>query len=348
MNPRSYFIICMLLIANLLQLKSQNFAVMIQSDANGFPSTVLVSRLGTGEKELQLRLLVKRNGSLISEKSYDLQLQKAQTRLKVKEYLQDIGYGKIHPEQPVNWELCAELWDLGAKTQVVSCQPLVLLPVLPPHLVYPFDEDELLTPLPTFSWTAPGPIRSAQPIYYTLKVVELMGYYPAKVAISTLPAFYRQEGLREQVHPYTGRGQSFQVGKVYAWQIYASTGSGRDLGQSEVWTFSLAGPKEEEEDNRPFVELKQKYDAGYYPAYGKVKFRFDCRYGEKGPVYTITNQRGDPLKVSRDRLEKKGDNLFVLTIPPGSGFIEGEYYFMEVEDGKGTKSKLMFRYFYGK
>lgn len=348
MNPRSYIIVILLWIFNLQQVKSQDFSVIIQSDANGYPTTIQVVKAGPEEKDMELKLLVKRNGSQIAEKSYNVRLEKSQTRVRIKEYLKDIGYGKTHPEQPVNWELCAELWDPQTKERVFSCQPLLIQAVLPPHLVYPFDEDELLTPLPTFSWTAPGPIRPAQPIYYTLKVVELMGFYPAKVAISTLPSFYQREGLREQVHPYTGRGQAFQIGKVYAWQIYASTANGRDLGQSEVWTFSLAGPEEEEEDNRPFVELKQKYDASYYPAYGKVKFQFDCRYGEDGPVYKITNQRGDRLKVSRDRLEKKGENLFVLTIPPGSGFIEGQYYFMEVEDGKGTKSKLMFRYFYDK
>ncbi|MEM6801396.1 MAG: hypothetical protein AAF696_08320 [Bacteroidota bacterium] len=275
----------------------------------------------------------------------NLSLSPGTNRLDLSEYLE--AAKQLASPKNLNTPLsgCLEL-RISRELILRNCQELPILPVLPPHLVYPFDGDELISPLPSFSWTAPGPIIPPQPIYYQLKVVEMTGYYTAKVAIQSLPAFYEQEGLREQVHPFNPRGKSFEIGKTYAWQIRAVSAAGQDLGFSEVWTFSLGGPKEEKKDNRPYVELKQNYDASYYLAYGKVKFRFDCRYGEEGPIYRIKNQRGEPLKVSTSKLEKEGDNLFSLELPPGSGFVEGEYYFLEVDNGKGDTRKLKFRYFY--
>ena len=351
MKHNIYLILSLLLILNFQQLTAQDLSLLILSEADGFPTTVLISNPGMVEKEVRLKLIAKRNGSLFAEKTDMLQLQKAQTRFRIKEYLQDIGYGQQSPEQSMSWELCAELYDPAAKYLTSSCQPMQVQAVLPPHLVYPFDKDELMTPLPTFSWTVPGPIMPPQPVYYSLKVVELQGYYPPKTAIRSLPGFYERENLGEQLHPYPPSGQQFQIGMEYAWQIHAYTAQGRDLGMSEIWTFSLKededAEKETEKELTPtFVELKKNLGSGFYPAIGQVGFRFNRLYASEEIKINIFNHRHQQINIPQKGLERKGDDLFILDLPPGSGLTEGAYYILEVTNDRGETRRMRFRYHY--
>ena len=327
----------------------QDLRILILSDAQNLPSTLLLSQEGQEERLLLITVNIRKNGRLFDQRNFDFLLNRPQSRLRIDDYLTEIGYGEQGIEQSINWELCAEAFEAASKLRVSSCQMLPSIPSFPPHLVYPFNEDEIESRLPNFTWTAPAPLSPKDPVRYQMKLVELVGYYPPKVAIRQLPALYLKEGLRSQIHPYPLQADKLEINKTYVWQIEARTLGGRYLGHSEVWTFRLKDPEAKKESKKPkgpFVELKRKLDGSYYPAFGFIHFRHDCEYEEDAIQWKIHDMWGNKLELPASSLEQVAKNLFSLEIPPGSGLLEGNYYVFEMSDPKGQTSKLKFKYFY--
>lgn len=226
------------------------------------------------------------------------------------------------------------------------CQPLQVLPRIPPHLVYPFHEETLEVPWPVFSWTPPQPMVNKAALHYTLTLVELTDFHSPEVAILSLPPIYRPVDLTENLHPYAVSAPTLEPGHHYAWQVEAFQ-QGQSLGRSEVWTFEMGNPGETATQEAPhYVMLREQVGGGFYTARGQIGFRFDAQYGEQMPEVRIWDQQKEEIPVRDSRLDRKGTNLFVLDLPPGSGLQEGAFYLLKVANAKGEVLQVRFRYFY--
>ena len=155
-NKRLYILGLLLCCCFIRDLQAQAYSLILLPGTDGIPSTVLIQKVENKDKEVQLRLRMTRNGSRFANKAYDLTLEKSQTRVPIRADLDELGYGQQIGDIETNWELCMELWDLEVNQKQETCQALNTAPILPPHLVYPFDEDQIESPLPILSWTSPA------------------------------------------------------------------------------------------------------------------------------------------------------------------------------------------------
>lgn len=225
-----------------------------------------------------------------------------------------------------------------------NCQEKLPVFAIPPHLVYPYDEAVVEVPQPMFSWTAPAP--NAADLNYRIRVVEVHSDRNAMAAMHSAPAYLTQDAIRQQVMPYPTAAPPLAVNQKYAWQIEAFSGQ-RSIGKTEVWSFVYrpqGEPAAAEDLQGPFVELRRKADPSFYPAKGKICFRFDHPYNEKNFRYEIRNRRNEALELERRAFRKAADNLLILDLPQARGLVEGNYYQFIVYNAKGEDFRLNFQY----
>lgn len=244
--------------------------------------------------------------------------------------------------------LCIEVLSLKQREVLArSCESMPNVSSFPPHLVYPFDGEELRTLLPVFSWTPPGPLVAGQKVSYRIRIVEVLPYQTPSAAIQSGLAFFERADLAPNMLPWSLSDRQFENQKRYAWQVEAYT-SERFMGRSEVWSFVFqsAGEGEEETPDYDYVALNIDHNGGFYPARGYVGFRFDHPYAELKPRLIIRDVEGKTRSLTSDRLEHIGRNLYVAHLPPGSGLKEGDIYYLEVHNQKGKMGEVRFQYLY--
>ncbi|MEL7534225.1 MAG: hypothetical protein AAFN10_23170 [Bacteroidota bacterium] len=251
-------------------------------------------------------------------------------------------------ENPEGNAICVEVISLKYRELLAqSCESMPEVASFPPHLVYPFDGEEVRTLLPVFSWTPPGPLIPGQQVAYRIRIVEVLPYQTPEVAIQSGLAFFERKGLTQNLLPWALSDRQFETKKRYAWQIKAYDNE-RFMGRSEVWSFVFESPAEGE-DEKPdydYVALNIDHNGGFYPARGYVGFRFDHPYAELQPRIVIRDVEGNKRSLKADRLEHIGRNLYVAHLPPGSGFREGDIYYLEVHNQKGKMGEVRFQYLY--
>lgn len=245
------------------------------------------------------------------------------------------------------YSLCLNVYSLEDELLGSSCREISIIPPTPPYLIYPFNEDELREPVPVLTWSPPAPVTAKQVLRYEIKIVELQQAMPAAAAIQALPAYFTKRDLYKNVMPYPAAARKLNPEKEYAWQIEAFD-QHQSLGKSEVWVFSFAKDTEPEveEEHLPYVALQRNLDGGFYPALEQVRFKFDQDYTHNMPNVHIFDNEGDEVGYRDTRFERKGDNRFVIYMPPGTGFKNGHYYTLVATNAKGEHLKLKFKYQY--
>ncbi|MEO0473366.1 MAG: hypothetical protein AAF206_27390 [Bacteroidota bacterium] len=252
-----------------------------------------------------------------------------------------------NPEQIQTWDgqigMCIDVYNLEKQLLASSCQETFLTPRTPPRLVYPFDGDEIHTPIPTFTWLGPSPLPKNTPVRYTLKIVEDNGSGNPGAG----PLFFVRENLAGNAMPYPISARAFDAKKTYFWQVEAFANQ-QSLGKTEVWQFLFpkAGEHEPLVYEGAFPELRPSLGAGYFLAKGLIRFRFDCEYQEKEVIKNlqILDNKGKEQRVDAQLFTAVGDNRFVLELPASHGWKDQAYYTLAVTDGKGRCQKLRFKY----
>lgn len=242
-------------------------------------------------------------------------------------------------------QICIEVFDSKQELLATACEDLLDLPMTPPYLVYPFDQEALSTLIPVFTWTPPMPVKPSQRTTYTLKIVEITGSKNAFSAMMQAQAFFVQEGIFQTVLPYPVSAPPLSPDKQYAWQVEVFV-EGQPAGKTEIWEFSIEKPQPEPEVVIPrgYVELKRSQEAGIYEAKGDIRFRFDPRYGEPRPDFIILDNKLNEVRISERKLEKVRSNLFILHLPPGGGLKVNDFYTLQIKDAEGHTHYLPFKY----
>lgn len=332
-----------------ISLHAQTPLTVLWTPTASLPQLV-INHAGGEETQVSLHLRYQAGGqTLQSWHSRPITLKPGGNRIPLEEIGDFSAIERFQQREfPGPVELCLRILPIPHGDVVYDdCHVLQQAPAQPPHLVYPFDREDLETQLPVFSWTPPAPLKPGQMLSYSLRMVEVLPYQTATAALIGSPAFLFREDLNQNVMPYSLSYQALQVDQRYAWQIEAFS-NGISLGKSEVWTFTIRKPGEDaqSEPDPDYVELRRKLNSGYYPAKGRVCFRFDAHYGEIMPNIEVYNQQNEQISVPDSRLERTGTNLFILHLPPGSGFREGDYYVIKVANAKGEVNQMRFRYLY--
>ncbi|MEL6844471.1 MAG: hypothetical protein AAFP02_14770, partial [Bacteroidota bacterium] len=175
-----------LLMGNLCLLLGQSVPAQITivwSSPNAIQGpTVLLTNPGPEPVEVYLILQQKPRGAQVQSRPITLGV--GMNRFALTELLQ--GSVLLQAETPIEW--CLRVLPISGHGELAqSCQETLPTPTQPPHLVYPFDREELSTKLPVLSWTPPSPLAGA--VRYQLKMVEVLPYQTPKTAIQSAPAF---------------------------------------------------------------------------------------------------------------------------------------------------------------
>ncbi|MEM6261658.1 MAG: hypothetical protein AAGI38_04050 [Bacteroidota bacterium] len=246
-----------------------------------------------------------------------------------------------------SYEVCLKVMVVEGREAANSCMPVSVMQINPPNLVFPFDKDTLAISYPMFTWTPMFPIGSAQSVGYNLKIYELQNGQTPLAAVQLNPAFYVQNNVLSTVHPYPINAPQFDSTKAYVWQVEGMINNG-SIGKSPVWEFCFAQDSIPDtlDSDISCVELQRVPRGTIYLAREEICFRFDARYSEQvGPSnYRIFNEQNREVATNSNALSKISANTYRLELPFGTGFVEENYYVLEVSNELGEVFQLKFTY----
>jgi hypothetical protein len=140
------------------------------------------------------------------------------------------------------YTLIIEVKDISTGNVVVHREAVftIMAPAYP-SLIYPLDEDSLLTDYPNFQWT-PVEAPPEYPVSYHLTLCELLPGQTKEEAIENYPV-YEEEIENQTSLLYTPEAPPLDTLKTYVWQVQAFGQAGNPLGEnqgkSEIWSFSF-------------------------------------------------------------------------------------------------------------
>mgnify|MGYP001340750337 CR=1 FL=1 len=205
---------------------------------------------------------------------------------------------------PGEYNVCLSLYEAGAidgnkpfLTQ--TCYTREVTSLSPLLLVSPFDEDEILTMLPLFSWTAVTPIIPEA--RYQIQMVELQANQTGVRAFRANPLYFSSNGLVSNIMQYPISARSLNPCSSYAWRVIYTLNEGvggndflrrpNFLQESEIWTFRTACEEEEEEvikvangEPKDYYKPMVKQEAGFF-----VQRENNLRFELDNPYITLTN-----------------------------------------------------------
>ncbi|MEM7656166.1 MAG: hypothetical protein AAF399_08560 [Bacteroidota bacterium] len=215
--------------------------------------------------------------------------------------------------------------------------------IIPPHLVYPFHQEELEIEHPVFSWTPPLPYSGRDMVHYQVKVVEIHPGQTPEVAIRQNLAFFQANNYSTNILPYPTSARRFDKNSSYAWQVSAYTNRVFS-GNTEVWEFSFKQEEEERSLHVPFADLESWPSGGNYIAQEAIGFKYRQRYSDESVAIKIIGRNGKLIKLNQGQLERKNKHMYILHLPLGGALKPGERYVLEVTDDQNKQHTLPFLY----
>jgi len=229
--------------------------------------------------------------------------------------------------------------------QISDCKESFSINPTPLLLSSPFDEAELTTKRPNFSWIPPMPIGTDPNLSYTFTLIKLKDKQRGEAGIRRNRPIYTTEGLNVLNLPFPAELEDLETGKKYAWQVKAVLGS-TPIQTSEVWEFEII-EEEEKVFPMPFVILKQT-DDNIYNALNELKFTFKEEGINKSLNYKIKTLDGQKLKYPPMEVPiEYGNNALTIDLSQFN-LVHKDYYLIEVVDFENKRHILKFRYYYKK
>jgi hypothetical protein len=206
---------------------------------------------------------------------------------------------------------CLSIENLDGTILITNvCANFTILYPEPPQLIFPQDEDSVLstTTYPTFQWT-PVITPPAYQVTYTLKICEVLeGQTPSQALNANYPHYLNNQ-LTISSLTYPIEGLPFDPGKKYVWQIQALDQYGfppaQNQGKSEIFTFvkksntiifpilTLSYPLLQSPTNNSVVQTKKPEFSWYYtPGQGEqINYRIKiCKMNSgQTPAQAINN-----------------------------------------------------------
>lgn len=231
-----------------------------------------------------------------------------------------------------------------------ECQELLVEPLSPPQLVYPYDQDVIENKNPQFSWLPPLPRSLFSNLTYDLDLTEVYPNQTPADAIQQNVPIFQQQGISVTTLLYPVSAQMLELDKQYAWRVIAKSNQ-MQVAQSETWAFSI------KEFNRidsieiselPFAKLKKDDRGGYAIFVNELKFDYlnensDTSWNISLVDLSVLNKKSISLSLDTIKLIP-GQNLIKYNISDNADFIDKHLYLLEIINSRKESWRLRFEY----
>ena len=252
-----------------------------------------------------------------------------------------------------DFELCYSFMSHsidGVEKSAEECQELIIEPLSPPQLVYPYDQAIIETKNPQLTWLPPMPVSLFTNLKYDLDLVEVFpNQSPADAIQQNLPLFH-QQSVAATTLLYPVNAPPLELNKQYAWRIIAKS-SEMQVGQSETWVFSVN--EFAQVDNilsfdLPFAKLKKDDGGGYAIFVNELRFDYLNDIADTSwnlAVYDLSSTEKKQVNLVMDSIAiKPGQNLVRYDITNITDLINKHIYLLEVINSRNEAWRLRFEY----
>jgi hypothetical protein len=264
------------------------------------------------------------------------------------QYYGDAGNVSATGQLPYgNYQVCLKAYSLPDNEEVGdACITVEISPLSPPLLLSPDNGSEAPVKNPLLVWLPPTPVNKDMKVLYDLKLVELMPNQTAYDAIQRNFALLDQKDIRNTNLQYPANAIALEEGKTYAWQVIAKTDQYL-IGQTEVWTFKLALPKDNLEEvpvvNKNYIRMKKEKDATYVTVQHELKVVYEESYAKSTVIFTVYDAKQQEKGALAFQVDHIGDNQFVIDLTSLKGLKDKEFYVLEASASGRGKQYLRFK-----
>ncbi len=250
-----------------------------------------------------------------------------------------------------NYEICLKAYQADDNEEKgAACTDQEVTPLSPPLLISPENGSTVPTPLPLLVWLGPMPVNSSMPVHYDLKLVEVTQNQTPYDAIRRNFALVEQKGIHQTIFQYPANAMTLEASKVYAWQIAARSADNTLIGETEVWTFTLAKEKGQPYDPGPpttnYIKMKKEITSDYTLITKEIRAVFNKEHTVNHLDFRVLDLNQKVLtEIEEKGMKSEGNNKYVIAISTLSKLKKDNFYLLEATY-KETREKqyLLFRY----
>lgn len=230
-----------------------------------------------------------------------------------------------------------------------ECETIEIEPIGPPMLVLPFDEDEIETTRPLFSWIAASPHALFQNALYDLTLVEVLPAQLGSDAIQQNMPLLIQRNISMTSQPYPAGFPGLDSSKTYAWQVTAKNNTS-SIVKSEVWVFRIKRPIRDSTtlvNHRFFAKVRRQDDAAYAIFKGTARYEYNNELNDsviQVKLFDISRSKKEIPLDSFSYSVRVGQNLMSLDLQDLSGIIHNHFYLLEITNSRLERWYLKFEY----
>lgn len=231
-----------------------------------------------------------------------------------------------------------------------QCQELLVEPLSPPQLIFPYDQSIVDTKNPILSWLPPLPVNLFSNLNYNLDLVEVSENQAPEDAIEQNVPILHQEGITGNTLLYPTSAQALELNNQYAWRVIAKTNQTK-VGQSDTWIFSYKDLIKKDTNlftELSFAKLKKGDNGGYAIFVNELKFDYLNENSDSAGnlnLYDLSTTKKKQLHINMDSIVLvPGQNLVQYNATNNPDFIDKHLYLLEVINSRNESWKLRFEY----
>lgn len=226
-----------------------------------------------------------------------------------------------------------------------TCIPVIVEPTSPPLLNTPYDNEELVSYIPNFSWIPPMPVEIFSNLNYDFKLVEVQSGQSTVDAIQqNIPVY-----LTNQTDPflyYPSSAMGLDTGKLYAWQVIANNNS-TYAASSEIWSFRIVDNHDEDTllvANELYLRLKNYSDGTVPQCKTQLRVAYTNASVDSAISYVVKDVResDQPVISSGELVLRPGLNL--LPVPGTNNLENGRIYLFQLFNSRNEVWSVKFQF----
>jgi len=228
-----------------------------------------------------------------------------------------------------------------------QCFTVELTPFSPLNLNEPANQDKICQQRPLFTWQPTFPVINGAA--YQLQLTEIKENQSAVEALNYNLPLINQNGIVSPALPYPNSYKELRPGKKYAWQVSLYKNQ-TVLNRSEVWEFEVdckdsvvKAPTVIDDGYREIDDLSR---GNYYIATQALKISLFNPYGGGELDYRITCVTSPNQKIRKlpKVFLQPGKNKVNIELSKRQGFVDGNYYILNILLPGGSSKSLRFLY----
>jgi hypothetical protein len=231
-----------------------------------------------------------------------------------------------------------------------DCEIVEVEPTSPPVLVQPYDEEQVESDHPLFTWIPPMPVNLFNNLSYDLKLVEVGPTQSAADAVQQNLPLYQKSNILITSEPYPSGYAALDTGKKYAWQITAKS-NGLQIAKSEMWIFSVKAHSMEPMilSEGAFAKLRKIEDPAFIICNGTLRYEYINERNENQVqirLYDVTGTTRKEMQLDSSLYPVKfGSNYMQLNVEESTNVANNHFYLLEATSpASNEKYYLRFQY----